>query len=50
MALPERLTAVEIQLRVGGTGIDFGPRETRVGAGVMRNCSSSGCAVGAQIG
>ena len=48
--LPERLTAVEIQLRVGGTGIDFGPRETRLGGGVMRNCSSSGCGVGAQIG
>jgi len=41
MALPERLTAVEIQLRVGGTGIDFGPRETRLGATALRRVAES---------
>ena len=48
--LPECLTAVEIQMRVGGADIDFGPRETRLDGGVMRNCFSSRCGVGVQIG
>jgi hypothetical protein len=48
--LPQQLAAVEIQMRVGGTEIEFGPRETRMQGGVMRNCFSSHCGVGVQFG
>jgi hypothetical protein len=49
--LPDRVTAVEIQMRVGGADMEFGPRETRLASGaVMRNCFASHCGVGLQIG
>lgn len=55
-AKPERwgvsfpLTAVEVSSTVGGTPIRFGPRETRIGGGVMRNCFASHCGVGLAFG
>jgi hypothetical protein len=49
--LPDRIAAVEIQMRVGGTEIEFGPRESRLpGGNVMRNCFASRCGVGLQMG
>ena len=49
--LPQELAVVEIQMKVGGTEIDFGPRETRMqGNNIMRNCFSSHCGVGIQMG
>lgn len=40
---PDRITALEIQMRVGGTEIEFGPRESRLpGGSVMRNCPTAG--------
>ena len=49
--LPQQLAAVEIQMRVGGTEIEFGPRETRLqGNNIMRNCFASHCGVGVQFG
>ena len=49
--LPQRIAAVEIQMRVGGTEIEFGPRETRLqGNNIMRNCFASHCGVGVQFG
>lgn len=45
------ITAVEVYNRVGGTDIEFGPRETRLPGGVvMRNCLSIGCRVGIGLG
>jgi hypothetical protein len=40
------ITAVEVQMRVGGTAIDFGPRSTQVGGVQMINCFTSHCGVG----
>jgi hypothetical protein len=49
--LPDRVTAVEIQMRVGGTEMEFGPRETRLpGGSLMRNYFASHCGVGLQMG
>lgn len=43
------ITAVEVYERVGGTGIEFGPRETRLAGLVMRNCLVRGCRVGISL-
>lgn len=43
------MTAVEVTLRVGDTRIDFGPRETRVGGLMMRNCFMARGRVGLSI-
>lgn len=49
--IPFPMTAVEVHNRVGGTDIDFGPRETRLpGGGGMRNCLCIGCRVGIGLG
>jgi hypothetical protein len=49
--LPNRIAAVEIQMRVGGTEVEFGPRESRLpGGGIVRNCFASRCGVGLQMG
>jgi hypothetical protein len=49
--LPDRVTAVEIQMRVGGTELEFGARETQLAHGnVMTNCFASHCRVGLQLG
>jgi hypothetical protein len=40
------ITAVEIQMKVGGTPIEFGPRSTQVGGLHMTNCFMSHCGVG----
>lgn len=40
------ITAVEVQMRVGGTPIEFGPRSTQLGGAQMTNCFSSHCGVG----
>lgn len=48
--LPVPITAVEVQMAVGGTGVDFGPRESRLPGGiVMRNCLSSDCGAGVTL-
>jgi hypothetical protein len=45
--IPFPITAVEVCNRVGGTDIEFGPRETRLPGGRgMRNCLSIWCRVG----
>ncbi|HVA18691.1 MAG TPA: hypothetical protein VMU55_00785 [Solirubrobacteraceae bacterium] len=49
--LPQELAVVEIHMRVGGTEIEFGPRETRLqGNNIMRNCFMAHCGVGVQMG
>lgn len=40
------ITAVEVQMRVGGTPIEFGPRSTQIGGAQMINCFTSRCGVG----
>jgi hypothetical protein len=40
------ITAVEVQMKVGGTPIEFGPRSTQLGGVQMTNCFSSHCGVG----
>jgi hypothetical protein len=48
--LPVPMTAVEVQMSVGGTGLSFGPRESRLpGKNVMRNCVMSNCVAGLVI-
>ncbi len=50
-SIPFPMTAVEVYNRVGGTDIEFGPRETRLpGGSVMRNCLSIRCRVGIALG
>lgn len=45
------ITAVELQQGVGGTEIEFGPREKRWGrGGGMRNCFAARCNVGLELG
>jgi hypothetical protein len=48
--ISDPITAVEIQLRVGGTPIEFGPRSTQVGGMQMTNCFMSHCGVGLAFG
>jgi hypothetical protein len=49
--MPQKLAAVEIQMKVGGTELEFGARDTRLpGNNVMTNCFMSGCGVGLQFG
>jgi hypothetical protein len=49
--LPYPITAVELQMRVGGTPIDFGPTETNLpGGNIIRGCFSADCGVGLAIG
>ncbi|MDA8333874.1 MAG: HNH endonuclease signature motif containing protein [Peptococcaceae bacterium] len=44
------ITGVEIHKKVGGTELEFGPRETTLpGRNIMRNCFSRGCQVGLSI-
>ena len=40
------VTAVEIEMRLTGTGIEFGPRSTRIGGTVMTNCFTCACTYG----
>lgn len=40
------ITAVEIQMKVGGTPIEFGPRSTQLGGVQMTNCFASRCRIG----
>jgi hypothetical protein len=44
--LPSPITVVEITMRLEGTGIDFGPRSTRIGGSVMTNCFAGYCRFG----
>ena len=46
----ERIAAAEVTMTVGGTDLAFGPRETKLGGGKMRDCVMVGCAVGIDIG
>jgi len=48
-SLPLPLTAVEIQMHVGGTGVEFGPRETSLGGAIIRGSLMSDCAQGIVI-
>jgi hypothetical protein len=49
LALP--MTAVEVQMRVGGTELEFGPRETRLpGSNIIRGCLMTDCGAGIAIG
>jgi hypothetical protein len=40
------ITAVEVQMKVGGSDLEFGPRSTKFGRMQMTNCFSSHCRVG----
>lgn len=46
----DKLAAVEIEMRVGGSDLNFGPRSTQIGGGVMSGCIAVGCRVGLGIG
>ncbi len=43
------ITAVEIQMKVGGTPLEFGPRSTQLGGLQMTNCFTSNCRVGLEF-
>jgi hypothetical protein len=47
--LPSPLTVVEIEMRLAGRGIEFGPRSTQVGGAMMTNCLAKGCWAGLVI-
>ncbi len=40
------ITAVEVQMKIGGTDFGFGPRSTKLGAVQMTNCFMSHCLAG----
>jgi hypothetical protein len=44
------VTAVEVQMKVGGTDIEFGPRSTKLGGIQMTNCFMSHCGAGVAFG
>jgi hypothetical protein len=44
--VPFPMTAVEVQNRVGGTDIEFGPRQTSFGGVVISNCFAANCGAG----
>jgi len=49
--LPLPMTAVEVQMAVGGTDLAFGPHETRLpGNNVVRGCLMSNCGAGLALG
>jgi hypothetical protein len=48
--LPSPIAAVEIEMVVAGTGIEFGPRSTKIGGLSMVDCFASQCWGGVVIG
>lgn len=51
LAPNERIAAVEVTMRVGGTDLEFGPRETQLpGGNLIRNCLMVQCQIGLQLG
>ncbi len=44
------ITAVEVQMKVGGTDVEFGPRSTKLGGVQMTNCFTSHCGAGVVLG
>lgn len=51
LAPDEKIAAVEVTMKVGGTELEFGPRETKIpGDGLMSNCLTAQCHVGLQLG
>jgi hypothetical protein len=44
--VPFPMTAVEVQNRVGGTDIEFGPRQASFGGVVISNCFAANCGAG----
>jgi len=44
------ITAVEVQMKVGGTDFEFGPRSTKLGGVQMTNCFISHCGAGVVVG
>jgi hypothetical protein len=44
------ITAVEVQMKVGGTDVEFGPRSTKLGGVQMTNCFMSHCGAGVVFG
>jgi len=44
------ITAVEVQMKVGGTDVEFGPRSTKLGGLQMTNCFMSHCGTGVVFG
>jgi hypothetical protein len=47
--IPFPITAVEVQEKVGGTDIEFGPQETAIFGGGMRGGFIEGCRVGLSV-
>jgi len=44
------ILAAEVHMKVGGTNLEFGPRDTKIGTNVFRNLFMSHCGVGLSIG
>jgi hypothetical protein len=44
------ITAVEVQMKIGGTNFEFGPRSTKLGGLQMTNCFMSHCGAGVVFG
>lgn len=44
------ITAVEVQMKIGSTDIEFGPRSTKLGGVQMTNCFMSRCGAGITFG